>query len=89
MSPCGQVTYCDFQDDFMVFLIQILDIFVKFTMNYFIFSFAFVTWDSSVNFCLLLFSCFYEDYRLLHIGFITQCFAKIPYYFSALFNSLF
>lgn len=44
----------------MVFLIQILDIFVKFTMKYFIFSFAFVR-DSSVNFCLLLFSCFYED----------------------------
>ena len=58
MSPCGQVIYCDFQDDFMVFLIQILDIFVKFAMNYFIFSFAFVTGIhllTSAYYCFLVF----------------------------------
>lgn len=56
----------DFQDNFNVFLIEVLDIFIKFTSMFcFLLSlFAFVTWDSSVIFCLPLFCCLYEDYSL-------------------------
>lgn len=77
--PRGQVIYHDFQDCLMVFLIQVLDISVKFTPKYFIF---FVCFCNLRLICHLFAIVLLFIQRFLCIDFITQHLVKFSCYYS-------